>query len=427
MGLELNKHFFSGIFEAPASKSHEQRILAAVLLSQAICIIENVGASDDVLAAREIISKLGSDCSFEDGKLVISPNIDNKEKIKSNIVLNCRESAMCARLFTPIACLFAKEFTVTAKGSLLRRSIVDSFEVLKEMGCKYESKDGNLPVYFEKSFLKSGHYSIDAKGSSQFISGLIMSLALIDGDSNLIIINPVSINYILMTISVLKEFGIDINYSFNFNDNLVIDIPGNQTYKATRNYKIEGDWSGIANICVAAAVNGKIGVKGLYKNSLQADRDILKVFDLAGVNYYWENDVLIVEKSDIKAFDFNATDCPDLIPSITILAAFANGESHIYGASRLKFKESSRAEVLQIELTKANLKINIKADDIQIIGNGNYSFAEFDSHDDHRIAMALAVFGMLSENGAMLKNYNCVSKSYPNFFNDLKEITGNNN
>jgi len=421
------KQFFSGIIEAPPSKSHEQRIMAAGLLSQAGCVIENFGTSDDVLAAREIISQLGAVVVFDNDKLVIRKSIVKIGNLNKEYILNCRESALCARLFTPIACLFNNPFTVVGSGTLLKRTVADNFTILRQMGCEYESMDGKLPVYFKSAFLKSGEYKIDGSSSSQFISGLIMSLPLEKGDSKLIISNPVSINYILMTIEVIASFGVNINYRTDNQTDLIIDIPGNQTYKSKRIYTIEGDWSGIANICVAAAVNGKIGVKGLNKSSLQPDKDILKVFDLAGVNYYWENDNLIVEKSEIKAFDFNAVNCPDLIPAITVLAAFANGESHIYGASRLKSKESSRAEVLQNELKKANLNIRFKDDLIQIIGKGKYSFAEFDSHDDHRIAMALTVFGMLSENGARLENRHCVSKSYPDFFEDLKKITVDSN
>jgi 3-phosphoshikimate 1-carboxyvinyltransferase len=401
--------------------------MAAGLLSQAGCVIENFGKSDDVLAARDIISQLGAVVVIDNDKLVIRKSIVKREKSNKEYILNCRESALCARLFTPIACLFNNPFTVVGCGTLLKRTVADNYTILRQMGGEYESIDGKLPVYFKKAFLKSGEYKIDGSSSSQFISGLVFSLPLLEADSKLVISNPVSVNYILMTIEVIASFGVNINYRTDNHRDLIIDIPRNQTYKSKRIYTIEGDWSGIANICVAAAVNGKIGVKGLYENSLQPDRDILKVFDLAGVHYYWDNDILVVEKSEIKAFDYNAVNCPDLIPAITVLAAFANGESHIYGASRLKSKESSRAEVLQNELTKANLNIKVRDDLIQIIGKGKYRFAEFDPNDDHRIAMALTVFGLLSENGARLENRHCVSKSYPNFFEDLKKISVDSN
>lgn len=422
MSIELKHSIFKGIINASPSKSHEQRLLAAALLSEKGIILGNIGNSNDVLAARDILISLGRECRIDADNKLVCKKQDSFESAKRTMILNCKESALCARLFAPIVCVFGIPFTITGTGTLLKRKVANDFEILKKMGCEFESENGNLPVRFTKSVLKSGKYSINNTDTSQFVSGLIFSLPLLKEDSQIFITAPVSINYILLTVKVLEDFGVLIKFSFDNDGTMMIDIPGNQTYQPKRIYTVEGDWSGIANFCVAAAVNGKIGVKGLLKNSLQPDIDILKVFDFAGVHYYWDKDILIVEKSQIKAFDFNAVNCPDLIPAITVLAAFANGESHIYGACRLKSKESSRAEVLQNELSKANVNINVEDDLIQIIGNGIYNFAEFDSHDDHRIAMALTVFGMLSENGARLKNYNCVSKSYPDFYNDINRI-----
>lgn len=421
MDLIFKTSHFNAIIDAPPSKSHEQRLLAACLLSNNTCVINNCGNSEDVSAAREIICQLGSDFTVTDNKLTISHRFDKNENQLRRMILNCKESALCTRLFGPIACLYGRTFTLTGKGTLLNRDIANSFTVLDQMGCKFESTNNRLPIHFIEPIIKSGNYEIDGSSSSQFISGLIFSLPIVDGGSRLTIINPVSINYILMTIQVVEDFGIKLSYSMNDSSKLVIEIPGNQSYKSKNVYKVEGDWSGEANFLVAGAVNKKIGVKGLLKDSLQPDKDILKVFDLARIKYYWENDILIVEKSNVKAFDFDATNCPDLIPVITVLAAFANGESHIYGASRLASKESSRAEVLQKELTKVKLNIIYKDDMLQIIGNGNYDYAEFDSHHDHRIAMALTIFGILSEKGAYLKNCECVAKSYPNFYRDLEK------
>ncbi|HOZ31154.1 MAG TPA: hypothetical protein PLL66_09570, partial [Bacteroidales bacterium] len=325
MSFELKHSFFQGIIKASPSKSYEQRILAAGLMSDQGCIIENFGCSDDVIAARKIVSQLGMHCNIDESGKLVCTKAERKDSSFKSLTLDCGESAMCARFFTPITCLYEVPFILSGSGLLLNRPVADSFEVLAQMGCVFKSKDANLPVLFEKSLLKAGKYIIDGSKSSQFISGLVFSMPTLKDDSQLIIHNPVSFNYILLSIDVLKSFGIIIRYKFDKRRNLEINIPGNQEYRSEQIYKVEGDWSGAANFLVAAAVNGKIVIRGLSETSLQPDKSILNVFDIAGVKYFWDKEVLYVEKSRIKAFDFNATDCPDLIPALVVLAAFADG------------------------------------------------------------------------------------------------------
>lgn len=406
----------SGIINAAPSKSHEQRLLAAALLSRGECSISNFGSSDDVIAARGIIENLGAKISVENDLLHILPSQD----LLSD-ELQCNESGLCARLFTPIAAIFKTAFTVNGSGSLLKRPVAESFYLLKQMGCIYEAENDKLPVKFTRTNIQSGQYYIDGSKSSQFVSGLIMALSVVYGDSTVVVKNPVSINYILMTIEVAKSFGVSINYFFEAGNELKIEIPGNQTYKAGT-YTVEGDWSGAAFILAAAAINAMVGVKGLSADSLQADKDILKVFDIAGVKYFWQDDTLFVEKSEISGFDFDATNCPDLIPVLAILAIFASGTSRISGASRLKTKESSRAEVLQNELAQAGIKISINEDILQINGEQSLKSASLNSHGDHRMAMAFSVLGMFASDVISVENRDCVSKSYPDFYLHLSQI-----
>ncbi len=414
--MSKSKQSILEIITAPPSKSHEQRLLAAALLSRGECFISNFGNSDDVKAARGIVENLGAKISIENNLLHILPSQD----LLSD-ELQCNESGLCARLFTPIAAIFKTAFTVNGSGSLLKRPVAESFYLLKQMGCIYEAENDKLPVKFTRTNIQSGQYYIDGSKSSQFVSGLILALSVVYGDSTVVVKNPVSINYILMTIKVAKYFGVNINYFFETGNELKIEIPGNQTYK-TGTYTVEGDWSGAAFILAAAAIIGRIGVKGLSADSLQADKDILKVFDIAGVKYFWQDDTLFVEKSEISGFDFDATNCPDLIPVLVILAIFASGNSKISGASRLKTKESSRADVLQNELEKAGIKISLNEDVLQIVGGQSIKSASLNSHGDHRMAMAFSVLGIFAPDAISVENRECVSKSYPDFYQHLSQI-----
>ncbi len=414
MSISVKTSELYGQINAKPSKSYEQRVLAGALLSGGNCLISNSGSSDDVITAKEIIETLG--CRIYKNEDILKIQYFD---ISYNNILNCNESALCARLFTPIACLFKKNFIITGNKSLLNRPAAYGFEIFKTMGCNLNYADDKLPVEFSDATIKSGKYIIDGSKTSQLISGLIMSLAKLESDSRLIVENPASIDYIFLTIDVLEKFGIKTDIENN--KNLTISIPGKQDYKAG-NFVIENDWSGAGFILVAGALCGNVSIKGMNKYSVQADKKILDVFELANVSYRWENETLFVKRSEIKAFEFNAVNCPDLIPSIAVLALFANGKSKIYGAKRLLHKESSRGEVLLKELKKIGADINISDDVIEITGKAKYNSACLNPHNDHRIAMAFTIAGLRIDNGIKIKNPECISKSYPEFYVDLKAL-----
>ncbi|MDL2262785.1 3-phosphoshikimate 1-carboxyvinyltransferase [Bacteroidales bacterium OttesenSCG-928-I21] len=416
MEILISESEISGELLATSSKSYEQRVLAGALLSKGECHISNFGFSDDVVAARKIIELLGSKSVIVANKLkTFSSNVLNDN------IIDCNESAFCARFFAPIACLFKNKFTITGTKTLLKRPVASEFNIFELMGCKLLYDNDKLPVEFLNATLRRGKYIIDGSKTSQLVSGLIMALPTVSGNSQIIIKKPKSVNYIFLTIEVLRKFGIFVDLSVDIENNIVIDIIGDQKYNSG-NFEIENDWSGAAFVLVAGALCGNISISGLNKNSIQADRKILEVFELAKVEYFWNEDVLYVCKSDVKAFDFDANDCPDLIPSIVMLSLFAQGKTRIFGAERLIYKESSRGEVLLEELQKIGAKIEILGDMIEITGQNEYFGASLNSHGDHRIAMALAVAGLRIKEGVKIKNSETINKSYPNFFDDLRKL-----
>jgi 3-phosphoshikimate 1-carboxyvinyltransferase len=410
--MVIKNKALTGSFAAPASKSHAQRLIAAAYLLGLEFTIFDAGYSDDVKAAERIVNALGANTSVFDTKLIVHPR-----KIKTGAlpVLDCGESALCARLFPPIAAVFYDSFVVKASGSLLKRNIVDDYSSLRNFGLNFKTSDGNFPVEFYKSKLHSCNTPLDAGRTSQLASGLLMALSFAESNFELVIENIVSRDYFLLTIDVLKKFGRDIEIEF-VNPKACKIRCHQKTFAISPHIQIEGDWSGISNILVAAAINGDVEVTGLIENSFQADKAILEVFDRAGVDYEWKNGGLNVKKSNIKAFDFAASDCPDLIPALVILAIFANGESRIAGINRLLYKESSRAIVMRNELAKAGIFLEIKDDEMLISGNQTPESAILNSHGDHRMAMAFGIFGLNTPGGVTVQDAECVSKSWPRFF-----------
>lgn len=413
----ISKSNIKGTITANPSKSHEQRLFCCALLSNGISTINNIGHSDDVRVFREISENMGACINISDNTAVIEGGLKKNEKIF------CGESAFCARLFTPVSCIVNNDFTVTGEKTLLNRPVCEDFEILKQMNCEYHCNENKLPVKFSKAGLMPGIYEINNPVSSQFISGLLMSMPLLKADSKLIINNPVSIPYLLMTLDCMEKSGVKTMYKISDNK-LIVHIFGNQKY-APVNADIEGDWSSAVFFIVAAAINGQIKISGLNINSKQADKDILNVMEKAKIKYSYDNGILFVEKSTVNSFDFNAINCPDIIPALIILAIFANGESKIKGANRLKIKETSRALVMQNELNKLGIKISIDDNCITVIGLQKQNGGTINSHGDHRIAMALSILALNNDNSVKIENHNCVSKSYPDFYNDLKKTGAN--
>lgn len=412
----VKKSYIKGQVQANPSKSHEQRLLLGAMLAQGVSQLNNIGNSDDVVAARKIIENFGARIIHKENSLIIT----GASEFNLTREIFCAESAFCARLFTPIACIINNDFTITGEKTLLTRKICDCFEIFSAMTCKFSHNDGKLPVKFFNSRLTPGIYNIKNPASSQLISGLLMAMPLLNDYSKLIIKNAVSIPYLLMTIECMEKFGVFVNYKISGNDFLV-NFSGNQKYKIL-NANVEGDWSSAAFIIVASAINGKTEIKGLSKNSKQADAKILNLMNSTNINYRFDADVLKTETSDIKAFDFDATHCPDLVPALIIKALFANGNSIIKGAERLLHKESSRAIIMKTELEKCGITIQIENDRIHIPGGQKARSSTLNSHGDHRIAMALTILALNSDNNLKIENIDCVSKSYPDFYKDLIKL-----
>lgn len=400
----------SGNVDAPASKSMMQRAIAIASLSQGQSLLYGYTPNDDSEAALKIAEKLGATVKIDGKNAEITGTLE-----PTSDKLNCGEAGLGIRMFTPIASLFKKPFTLDGEGSLKRRPISMLEAPLRELGVEVNSNNGFVPVTV-KGPITGGKANVDGSMSSQMLTGLLIALPLAKHNTVLTVSDLKSKPYIDMTIQIMKDFGVEIYHS-NYE---TFTIEAGQKY-SPRAYTIEGDWSGAAFLLVAGALGGEVTVNNLSVESKQADLAILDVLKLAGAQIHTRIDSVTIEKDELKAFSFDATECPDLFPPIVALAAHCCGKSVIKGVSRLKHKESDRATVLKTEFGKLGTEIELAGDEMIVYG-GTLKGGTMHANNDHRIAMAGACAAILAKEAITIENPECIAKSYPGFFEDFESI-----
>ena len=414
MRVEVQRSAIKGTISAPASKSAMQRLLAGALLADGTSVVNTSSFCDDSLAAIDIIRELGAEVRVEEQKVIVRGGFNPVSG-----VIFCGESGLSTRMFTPIAALHNREIVINGKGSVLKRPLKMVEQPLRDLGVQISSMEGYLPLRV-KGPLGGGEITTDGSVSSQFITGLLMALPVAGKASRLVVENLVSRPYIDLTISILKEFGIEIA-----NDGYqVFRIPGNQRYRPG-NFQVEGDWSGAAFLMVMGAIAGQIEISGLDSASTQADKAIYSAMGLAGADVHKEGDKILINTVPLKGFDFDISDCPDLAPPLAALALACEGRTVLTGTKRLLSKESNRSNALEQTLSSLGARIRSYEDRIEIIGGHRLTGGTVSSFNDHRIAMTLAVAALLSEGPVIINEMESVNKSYPGFINDFGHLGGN--
>lgn len=396
---------YSGTLLAPASKSYLQRAIAIAALSPETVTITGYTPSKDADAAMSIATALGAEVILNNETI----SVRGIKTTNTPVVLHCGESGLSTRMFSAIAALYNREITLTGEGSLLKRPLTMVQDALTQLGKNVELHNGFLPLQMSGT-LQAGELDIDGSESSQLLTGLLIALPLLQGDSTINVRQLKSIPYIQMTLDILEAFGIHIEHE-NYQ---VFHIKGGQLPRATH-YQVEGDWSGAAFHLVGAAISGHLTMQGLNLNSSQADRAILDALKSCGAQVESHGNDLYIKKQDLKAFTFDATHCPDLFPPLAALAACCEGTSHIIGTSRLLNKESNRALTIQSELGKLGITVELSDNTMHITG-GQVQGAHVNSHHDHRIAMMCAILSLVAHNTIHIHHPEAIEKSYPQFY-----------
>lgn len=409
----------TGVQIAPASKSSMQRACAAALLHQGTTKILNPGHSNDDLAAIDVIQKLGATVKVEATEMYVQSN--GVRPIGPE--MNCGESGLGIRMFTPIAALSNHTITIHGQGSLVKRPMHFFDEIFPSLGIEIQSKSGYLPIQI-KGPLKPATITVDGSLSSQFLTGLLMAYAASGSTDAVIHVQDLkSKPYIDLTLSVLNDFGWKVTHQAYERFEFLAHPP----LAAHIEYTVEGDWSGAAFLLVAGAIAGPITVKGLQLNSTQADKAVMQALQATGASIEINEDAIFIGPSKnglnkLNPFDFNATDCPDLFPPLVALAAVCNGVSTIKGVSRLAHKESDRGVTLQTEFAKLGIRIDLNEDTMLVYGGTGIHGSEVFSQHDHRIAMACGVAALCASGPVTITDAEAVNKSYTDFYAHLKHL-----
>ncbi len=398
---------YQGSLVANPSKSYLQRaIICAVLAKENTDLLVEM-PSEDVAAALRLLPALGA--SFQNG--IVTPTSSENRQVE--LILNVVESGLLLRLMSTIGLGFAKRLILQGEGTLLQRSIVSLVDQLRAIGLQVESNNGFLPVVIEGEITNTS-LSVNASDSSQFLSGLLISLSQRPFDSVVNVTALSSEPYIDLTLDVLKDFGVSIRHE----DYKTFYIKGNQSMSAQK-INMEGDWSGASNHLVGAAISGEITMKGLSIVSTQADKCILNALVDFGAMVEVHEHEIKVQQNEKRPFVFNATHCPDLFPPLAILACAAVGTSEIIGLHRLVNKESNRQRSIVKMLNVLGVNYRIVSDSLFIEGKGKVHGGTIATYNDHRISMAGAIAACIAASEITIDNVECVAKSNPNFFNDL--------
>ena len=401
MNIVIQPRTFSGRVVIPPSKSISHRVLICAALSKGESEITGVLQCEDIDATTEALTALGAEIRTENGVTYVK----GIEKAPDYAEINCRESGSTLRFLIPVAAALGVEAVFTGCGKLPTRPITPYLQEFPKHGVEFISD--TFP-YHIKGKLTAGVYPVTGDISSQFITGLMFAMPLLEGSSTIMLTTPLqSKPYADITIHCMRDFGVE---TLEFNGNY--SIKGVQEYKPAK-CTVEGDCSQAAFFAVANALGSSVEIAGINRNSVQGDRAIFDIID---------NTIKI--NGNYSGFDVDASDSPDLVPVLTVLATFAEGDSHIRGCKRLRIKESDRLVSISTVLNSLGGNVGIVNDELEITGVKELSGGVCSSFNDHRIAMSLAVASQRCTSPLTITNAECVAKSYPTFFEDMRALGG---
>lgn len=406
----------SGNLDMISSKSCLHRAIIASSLASGTSVIDNVYLSLDILATIEACRSFGAIIKEDNNKLIIK----GSKVLRIKDVVDANESGSTLRFMIPILLTNEEKITFTGHNNLVKRPLDEYFKIFDRQNIKYKHEENYLPLEISGK-LKPGKFEIRGDISSQYITGLLMALPLLDLDSEIIITTKLeSKSYIDITLDILNKYGIDINN----NNYKSFYVKGNQQYHSC-DYIAEGDYSQAAFFLTANAFGSNIKLNKMNPNSIQGDKKIIDFLNQFGSKLGYQNGNYYLIKNDLKPAIIDLADTPDLGPILFTLASTIKGESRFVNTKRLKIKESDRILAMQEELEKTGAKFRVLENEVYIDGtnfkNGDY---EFNSHNDHRIVMSLAILATILKGNVVINGIEAINKTYPTFFLDYKKLGG---
>lgn len=407
----------SGSVTAQPSKSDVHRAIICAALSKGVSTISPVALSNDIKATIGCIEALGAKTYIENNVLTV----DGTELFSNKTAtLDCGESGSTLRFFIPVAAVGGVNASFIGSGRLPQRPIGIFTDLLPNFGVNCQT-EGGLPLEI-RGKLRSGTFKIPGNVSSQFITGLLFALPLLDNDSDIVLTSHIeSVGYIDMTIYTMSKFGVEIETTdFGWH------IKGNQSYKPC-NYTTDGDWSQAAFFMVSGAINGSITVNGVNRDSAQGDRKIAELISQFGAEVLQTDTSVTVNSRKMHAITIDASQIPDLVPVLAVCATFADGTTKIINAQRLRIKESDRLKTTANLINNLGGNVKELSDGLEITGVKQLSGGIADGCNDHRIVMSAAVCAAGLDGEIECSDALSINKSYPEFFNDYNSIGGRAN
>ncbi len=410
----ISKSEIKGRVAAPSSKSYTIRGLMCAALANGESRILNPLGSDDTEAAEDVLAKVGVRIIRNENLWRVSGG--NFQAPESD--LYCRESAATLRFMTAIGSITPGRCRLTVPPSLAVRPVMPLVQALRQLGVDCSYREEEMAVIVNGGSLKGGTTELPGNISSQFVSALLLVSPFAEKGMQIRLTTPLeSQSFVLMTLECLRAFGIEVRSSTD----LRVFQTARQEYKPTE-YRVEGDWSSASYLLALGAMSGEVEVKNLNPESLQGDRAILNILSDMGAVVTVDGGLITVKKGKLKAVKADLSDCIDLLPTVAVLASAAEGTSELTGIGRAKLKESDRISAVAEGLKKMGVVV-MEEDDRLVITGSPAKGALIDTRGDHRIAMAFSVLGTLAGE-TVIETAECVSKTYPEYWETLKSIGG---
>ena len=401
----------------PGSKSFTHRLLIAAALSGGSCTLENCLDSEDTQLTRAALAQLGADSRNDSGALVIQGRGGRWKAVTDPIFLGNSGTSM--RLLTAVVALGEGIYRLMGTIRMHERPIQNLLDALTQLDVQASAIDDNgcPPVEIRTGSVKGGSVSIDCGTSSQYLSGLLLMAPILERGLDIHVTKgPVSQPYIDMTLQVMGKFGVryerDGYHSFN--------VPGGQRYRSGT-YAVEPDASQASYFWAAAAISGTtVNVPGFPHDSIQGDLRIVEILETMGCDVARDDSGISVAGGPLKGVDVDMGDMPDMVPTLAVVAAYAQGPTRIRHVAHLKVKESDRLGAVIHELAKMDIDARPRGDDL-IINGGVPRGAAIHTYEDHRIAMSFSVAGLRTP-GVRIENEGCVAKSFPTYWDVFRQL-----